>query len=146
MLTTAEVAAALHENGYKVTPQRLAVYAALSKERWHPDADELYKILRPKHKALSLATVYKNLDALSKAGLIQVLNTGENSFRYDANTEKHSHLRCLECGEVRDITSAKTAAVIKDVAAQSGYSISGEQFYFFGLCPACQKKKAKNNE
>ncbi len=138
MLTASQVAAALHRQGYKATPQRLAVYAALSAKRWHPDADALYRVLQPQHRELSLATVYKNLEILGKIGLIQVLNTGENSFRYDADTSRHSHLRCLGCGAIQDLCGLHTEAVLQEAAAASGYSISGEQFYFFGLCPACQ--------
>ena len=40
---------------------------------------------------MSLATVYKTLDILNEIGLVQVLNVGEESFRYDANTESHPH-------------------------------------------------------
>ena len=38
MLTRQELSTLLRERGYKVTPQRLAVYEALSDETWHPNA------------------------------------------------------------------------------------------------------------
>ena len=41
MLNTKEVAQSLRKNGYKVTPQRLAVYEWLSHTQEHPTAEML---------------------------------------------------------------------------------------------------------
>ena len=116
MLTSQELTILLREHGYKVTPQRLAVYEAF-------------------------ATVYKTVEILHDINVIQVLNTGEDSFRYDANVHEHYHLRCLKCGAVEDaiMDEGIKEQLTKSVEGQSGYSISGRQFYFFGLCPHCNK-------
>ena len=45
MLTNSELTAILRENGYKVTPQRLAVYETLAATHEHPSAEMLYKTL-----------------------------------------------------------------------------------------------------
>ena len=45
----------------------------------------LYNKLQPKFPAMSFATVYKTVEILHDINVIQVLNTGEDSFRYDAN-------------------------------------------------------------
>ena len=34
---------------------------------------------------------------------LQVLNVGEDSFRYDATVENHPHVRCMDCGRVDDM-------------------------------------------
>ena len=86
MLTRQELSTLLRERGYKVTPQRLAVYEALSDETWHPNAEMLFRKLQPKFPAMSFATVYKTVEILHDIKAIQVLNTGEDSFRYDAET------------------------------------------------------------
>ena len=69
MLQVQEVATRLRDNGYKVTPQRLAVYEALAKTKAHPCADTLYKELRITYPTMSLATVYKSLSILCSIGL-----------------------------------------------------------------------------
>lgn len=142
MLTSEGLAAVLRSHGYKVTPQRLAVYEALANEKWHPSAEALYKKMLPGYPAMSFATVYKILDILHKIGVIQVLNTGEDSFRYEAETVEHSHMQCTECGTVRDIMSLDASKVRSTVAAETGFEVTGQQFYFFGICPECQKKRA----
>ena len=127
MLTRQELSTLLRERGYKVTPQRLAVYEALSDETWHPNAEMLFRKLQPK---------FHDIKA------IQVLNTGEDSFRYDADVSEHYHLRCLQCGAVDDalMDEGIRKQLTQSVEMQSGYQISGRQFYFFGLCPKCIKQ------
>ena len=85
MLNNQELTALLRQNGYKVTPQRLAVYEALANTKQHPSAEMLFGTLQPKYPSMSFATVYKTVEILNKLGLIQIINTGEDSFRYDAD-------------------------------------------------------------
>lgn len=52
-----EIAEVLRKNGYKVTPQRLAVYEAINHNPTHPNAEAIYKILQPNYPSMSLAMV-----------------------------------------------------------------------------------------
>ncbi len=142
MLTSQELTILLRERGYKVTPQRLAVYAALADEVWHPNAEMLFNKLQPSFPAMSFATVYKTVEILHDIGAIQILNTGEDSFRYDANISEHYHLRCLDCKKVNDAVMNEDIRkqMTAEVEKESGYKISSRQFYFYGLCPECAKK------
>lgn len=141
MLTGRELTNRLREHGYKVTPQRLAVYEALAEELWHPNAEMLYKKVQSKCPSMSFATVYKIVEILHNINVIKILNTGEDSFRYDANMSEHYHLRCLSCGCVDDafVADEATEQLTKLVEEQSGYEVQGRQFYFFGLCPKCRR-------
>ena len=47
MLTSQSLAGVLRNSGFKVTPQRLAVYEALANTKSHPNAELLYNELRP---------------------------------------------------------------------------------------------------
>ena len=141
MLTSRELTSRLREHGYKVTPQRLAVYEALADEIWHPNAEMLYKKVQSKFPSMSFATVYKIVEILHNINVIKILNTGEDSFRYDANMSEHYHLRCLTCGRVDDtvVDEAAKEQLTKLVEQQSGYQVQRRQFYFFGVCPKCQR-------
>ena len=83
MLQAKEVTQILRAHGYKVTPQRLAVYHALARTTAHPQAETLYAELLPLYPTMSLATVYKTLGILCEVGLAQELNVGEDAYRYD---------------------------------------------------------------
>ena len=139
MMVMQEVTTLLREKGFKVTPQRLAVYDVLCHTTAHPTADMIYSELQPTYPTMSLATVYNTLDILSKVGLVQVLNVGEESFRYDANTTSHPHICCVSCGRVDDVYRADAGDLVEQVESETGYAVSGKQLYFYGMCPACRK-------
>ena len=60
---------ALEAAGWRCTPQRLAVYDHLSRAEHHPTAEEVYQAVKATIPKISLATVYKALEALVASGL-----------------------------------------------------------------------------
>ena len=134
----------LRGNGFKVTPQRLAVYEALANTKEHPNAEMIFNSLQESYPTMSLATVYKTIDILHEIGLVQILNAGEDSFRYDADVSDHAHLRCIECGRVDDIFDIDTTKFTAEIQNATQYQLVGQQFYFYGVCPACRKESDKH--
>lgn len=139
MYNNVELAKILRSNGCKVTPQRLAVYEMLSNTTEHPTAETIYKQVKPLYPTMSFATVYKSLEILSKLNIIQVLNTGEDSYRYDANIEEHAHIVCTKCGKVADVKPLPSREIVDAVEEDTKFQVQGKQFYFYGICPECQK-------
>lgn len=142
MFAIDQVTEILRGRGYKVTPQRLAVYEVLAQTKAHPTADVIYAKLQPTYPTMSLATVYKTLDIFSKVGLVQVLNVGEESFRYDANIDNHPHVCCVRCNRVDDVHEADASGLTAEVEGETGYKVTGRQLYFYGVCPDCQKNES----
>ena len=64
-----DIAEVLRQNGYKVTPQRLAVYAVIEHNPTHPNAEVIYRELQPQYPSMSLATVYKTMEIFAKIGV-----------------------------------------------------------------------------
>lgn len=123
----------------KVTPQRLAIYKVLYETTSHPTADAIYSALKETHPTMSLATVYKTLDALKKADLVHELSVGEDSSRYDANMKSHPHMICLTCGTVFDLHTDVLEDAIKKVQVETDFEIMSEKVYFYGVCTNCKK-------
>ena len=128
----------LRSKGFKVTPQRLAIYEALQHAKTHPSAEMIFNQLQPHYPTMSLATVYKTIEILKEIGLIQVLNVGEDSFRYDADVSNHPHVRCMKCGRVDDIMGIESEEFTDLISRSTSYKLTGQQFYFYGVCPKCQ--------
>jgi Fur family peroxide stress response transcriptional regulator len=143
MYTASELAKVLRDKGCKVTPQRLVVYDVLAHSKEHPTAEMIYDKVREDYPTMSFATVYKSVEIFSKLGIIQVLNTGEDSFRYDADTTVHPHIRCIKCGKVCNVSHLEAKAVENMVSSETGFKVEGHQFYFYGVCPECQSKNKK---
>jgi len=129
----------LKEHGFKVTPQRLAVYNVLKDTKEHPSAETIYNKLLPMYPTMSLATVYKSLEVFKNMGLVQELDLGEGSSRYDANTKYHPHIFCINCGKVEDVGNDMLYDLLDGVREKTGYDIVKQQLYFYGYCPKCKK-------
>ncbi len=135
MLASAEI---LKSKKLKVTPQRLAIFHALYNTKEHPSAEIIYSGLRELHPTMSLATVYKTLDALVKAGLVQQINVGEDVYRYDANVNSHPHIICVECRCVKDLHTNPVPDIRQTIQAETDFELVSEQLYFYGVCPECK--------
>ena len=64
----------LRGNGFKVTPQRLAVYEVLANTKEHPNAEMIFSSLQATYPTMSLATFYKTIDILHEICLVKILN------------------------------------------------------------------------
>jgi len=131
----------LKDHGLKVTPQRLAVYEVLKNTKEHPSAETIYNKLLPLYPTMSFATVYKTLQVLKDINLVQELNVGEGSFRYDATVAHHPHITCLGCGKVDDVEDEMIFDLQDKVSTKTGYKLVRQQLYFFGYCPECRDKE-----
>jgi Fur family peroxide stress response transcriptional regulator len=129
------------DKGYKVTPQRIAVYDTLMNTKEHPTVEAIYKKLQLMYPTMSLATVYKSLEMFKDLNLVQELNVGEDKFRYDANTNPHPHVICVSCGRVEDVDQEPFSPLPEQVSLKTGYEITGQKLYFYGHCPLCKKKQ-----
>jgi len=137
----------LRNAGLRLTPQRLAICEYLAGSEAHPTAAMIYEALKPEMPSLSLMTVYNTLNALADLGAIQALGqAGDDTVHYDPDTEPHVNLVCVSCHKIVDLPCKHLAALRREVDAESGYHLVGEQVLFYGLCPDCQRKSDQDLE
>jgi Fe2+ or Zn2+ uptake regulation protein len=86
--------------------------------------------------SLSLATIYKTLDALARLGLVGELPATGASRRYDANMRRHHHLVCSGCGQVSD-HSDPALDRIAPPARLEGFKAQYLSIHIHGQCRAC---------
>jgi len=128
----------LREMGCKVTPQRLAIYEVLKTCNMHPTAETIYDIISSDYPTMSLATVYKTLDLLKEAKIIQELNISGNTARYDVNPAPHPHIICTKCGKIENVDMKISKNLLNKARKSTDYNIVNIQLYFFGVCPYCK--------
>lgn len=129
----------LHAQGAQLTPQRAAVFEYLNGVEHHPTAEEVYLAVRPKLPRLSLATVYKNLEALVKCRIVSKLTYGDASARYDIRTDHHYHTRCLECGKIWDLDAKEGSELLKRIKPQAGFEVKDYRLELLGRCQECRR-------
>lgn len=98
----------------------------------HPTADEVYHAVRPQVPSISLATVYKGLEALVASGLVTKLATDDGSARYDARSEHHYHLRCLRSGVVQDLPTRFDPDLVDKLDPDLGRDLDARGFRVTG--------------
>jgi Fur family ferric uptake transcriptional regulator len=87
----------------RMTNQREIILRELRKSKKHLTADELYDIVKKDMPRISLATVYRNLEVLSEAGLIGKLEISGRQKRFDYDVEEHDHVYCVVCHRVDNL-------------------------------------------
>ncbi|GBD35004.1 Peroxide-responsive repressor PerR [bacterium HR36] len=134
-----ELREALAAAGLRYTAQREAVYNYLRSVNTHPTAEEVYHAVRQQIPRISLATVYKCLDALVACGKATKLTSTDGPARYDHRTDRHVHVRDLKTGEVRDLElpghlqiHEHLQAQLADVLRQNGFHLTDVRIEFVG--------------
>ena len=128
----------------RMTRQRQVIIEELRNVSSHPTADEVYRRVRMRLPRISLGTVYRNLETLSKSGIVQKLELGGAQKRFDVHCDDHYHLLCANCGRLEDIEHKPIPDIEDMFRNASGYQITGHQLILIGLCPDCSKKKSNN--
>ncbi len=126
----------------RMTRQRQVILEELNNVSPHPTADEVYRRVRRRLPRISLGTVYRNLETLSKSGILRKLELGGTQKRFDVNPEPHYHVRCTECGCLDDIPLVPIPDIENVFRNACDYQITGHQLVLTGLCPHCNKKKS----
>ncbi len=140
----AEFSEGLRQAGLRLTAPRLAICRALADNTSHPTAVQLHTQLRDEFPTLSLATVYSTLNTLASLGLVHELgNAGDGQKHYDPFTTPHANLICTRCHQIRDLADRALQTVSQRVAEQSGYQIQGARIVYYGVCPACAKRRVR---
>jgi len=127
----------LKEYNLKVTPQRVAIVEELY-SNGHMNIDELYKKLLEKFPSISLATIYKNVNAMVEKVFLNEVKIPEAKSVYELAKEEHSHLVCSSCGKIEDIT-IDTSVLQSSIKEESTFQIQNVDVVFSGLCKSCQK-------
>ncbi len=127
--------------GVKATHQRSEIYRELAGTNEHPDAETIYTRVRKRVPAISLDTVYRTLRLLEKEGLISRVGTLGERTRFDADTERHHHFVCTECGFIGDIyhegwNDFRAPSDVKTMGTVNSIHVE-----LRGICKACERKR-----
>lgn len=125
------------EKGYKITPQRVAIFRSLENINRHPSAEELFEQIRAEHPTISLTTVYKTLETLVELGELKELYICKERVYFDPNKSSHHHLICEKCSRIIDIPGLGMPEPAP-VQANTKFKITRFQVQFYGLCGYCK--------
>jgi Fe2+ or Zn2+ uptake regulation protein len=124
----------LEESNLKTTPQRLAILKELDK-KGHASIEEIYENIKEMFPSISLATIYKNINALKEENVISEICLHQKP-KFEISKEPHAHFICKKCGKVEDISFSE----IMNEEVEKRYPNSQKELYIYGICKDCKEK------
>lgn len=125
----------------RFSKQRQLIFDTVCSLHCHPTADDIYSIVKGRIPAISLGTVYRNLNILAEEGLIRKISFGKSTERYDARTNPHYHMICFKCGQVVDIDLPYQKQIDEYANGLCPHQITGHDIVFSGICADCNTKQ-----
>jgi Fur family transcriptional regulator, ferric uptake regulator len=134
--------AVLTASGSRLSSVREAIARVVLELRGHFEANDIVRELRTRNvRDAHLATVYRTLPLLVRAGLIQpaLFSSGERAF-YEASFERphHDHLICTGCGVVVEFELEAIEALQRDLARCHGFELTAHYHELLGECTSCR--------
>ena len=125
----------LEARGYRITPSRRAVVAAILAQEGHFTADDLVTQCR----SAGRATVFRTLRLLGDLGVVCRVLLEDGSKHYMVSQRgHHHHLVCTVCGRVEDIDQCAISGALRDLSAATGYEVEGHWLEMYGRCAECR--------
>ncbi|MDL1883711.1 transcriptional repressor [Anaerolineae bacterium CFX8] len=142
MMTFQEKASqAIREAGGRMTAQRQIILELLETSDEHLDAEELHRRARVQDTSISLATVYRTLNTLEEAGLVQQrYHSPEHSRKYvePVHADEEYHFTCRNCHRVIAFHSELMQQLKQQLEAELNVQVLNACVCVDGLCPDCR--------
>lgn len=124
--------------GVRATRQRAVITALLDDSSGFRSAQALHLELRHRGNDVGLATVYRTLQSMVTAGLVDTVrtDTGESLYRR-CSQRHHHHLVCRTCGATTELKAQIIESWAADIAKEHGFSDATHTVEIFGVCGAC---------
>ncbi|WP_456488707.1 Fur family transcriptional regulator [Caminibacter pacificus] len=122
----------LENSDLKTTPQRLAILKELD-SKGHASIEEIYEDIKEMFPSISLATIYKNINALKEENIISEICLHQKP-KFEITKDPHAHFICKKCGKVVDIPMDE----LLRPEMNEKYSDSEKELYIYGICEECK--------
>lgn len=126
----------LENSQLKQTQQRKTIVECFLRIGKHVDAEQLYVTLRNDGHNIGLATIYRTLNLLTEAGLLEQKNfiDGKSQFEVQDPSSHHDHLICLDCGRVIEFENPEIETLQTKVATTHKFKLERHRLDLFGRC------------
>lgn len=133
----------LRTAGKRITPQRKLVLNILAAANGHLDAYDIYERGRRQDERLSLSTVYRTLGMLKEIDAVRELHLDDEHHHYElADKEEHTHLICLQCGQVVEVDGAAFEEAAAAAGQPHNFEIVSTHIEMSGYCSNCSQEES----
>jgi Fur family transcriptional regulator, ferric uptake regulator len=100
-------------------------------------AQDIYVELRNRSQGVGLATVYRALETLKLAGVVQVRTLASGESLYSSLQEDRHHLTCLHCQDSIPIAECPVHQLETELQSTHHFQVFYHTLEFFGMCSNC---------
>lgn len=127
-----------------MTKNAAYILEIINSSECHLTAEQIYLRLKDKNRTVAQATVYNNLSALYRQGLIRKISIEGYPDRYD-RILRHDHLLCRKCGKLSDVVLKDLTELLKK---QVDVTVLSYDLKINYICDECLKKEqdSKDNQ
>ncbi|HLZ62651.1 MAG TPA: transcriptional repressor [Ktedonosporobacter sp.] len=101
--------------------------------------DDLWQTLRQEETRLGRATVYRSVEMLVNAGLLDRIQFADGTHHYRVCGDyHHHHLTCTQCHRVVEVDICLPTDQLTAIESQQDFSIEGHALSLFGRCSSCR--------
>lgn len=108
-------------------------------------AADLADSLRRAGSPVGLATIYRQLEKLERAGLVHKVNTEEGAFYQYCDHPSAAHdcflLRCEACGRIVHLDCSHLQDLYRHLEAEHHFRIDPRRTVLTGLCQLCAEEE-----
>ncbi len=138
----------LERHKLKQTQQRKIIVEYFLRINAHVDAEELHRRVRDEGQDIGLATIYRTLNLLTDAGLVEErsFQDGRSVFEVASPNSHHDHLVCTDCGIIIEFENDDIERLQKSIAEQYGMELKTHRLDLFGVCldrAKCKDRRKK---
>ena len=125
-------------------PRQQHLLQVLQQAESELSAQALHQRLQAANRSTGLATVYRSLKMLQKAGLVRSRKVANGETLYAPLERDDHHLICVQCGVIQSLPHCPlgTAGLGLGAVLLQGFRPLFHTFEVHGLCSHCQHEEA----
>jgi Fur family transcriptional regulator, ferric uptake regulator len=105
--------------------------------------DDLWQELREGEPRLGRATVYRSVEMLVNAGLLDRIEFADGTHHYRVcGDNHHHHLTCTHCHRVVEVDICLPVDQFTAIGNRTNFDIEGHSLTLFGRCEDCRAQEA----
>ncbi len=135
-----DLRAKLRDSGYRLTPQRELILAAVD-ALGHATPDEVLAEVRTHSSAVNASTVYRTLEVLEGLGLVRHAHLSDRAPTYHTVTDhEHFHIVCRNCQKVVSVDPHMLDDLVTGLREKHAFVVDVGHLTVFGHCEDCSKE------
>jgi len=126
----------LRRRGYRMTPQRAIVLAALGRQDGHIPLDEILRQVQERSSTMTRTTISRTLEFLSQEGLVYSAELSGQKV-YEIARCPHHHLLCRQCGALLTLPPEAVEPILAGLKSAYGFTVRPIHLILTGYCRSC---------